>query len=86
MLSNLEMAQIMFKLARKNNWKACYDRTEHFKRFNNLDEAIKELSKRGWLVIHPKAKFTGISLNTEFKKEIVKFIEENMPQVKGAII
>ena len=40
----LEKAQIMFKLARKNNWGNCYDRTEHFKRFKNLKEQIKELS------------------------------------------
>ena len=43
--TDLEKAQIMFKLARKNNWGACYDRTEHFKRFQNLDKAIGELSK-----------------------------------------
>ena len=43
MLTNLEKAQIMFKLARKNNWNNRYDRTEHFKRFQNLNEILKEL-------------------------------------------
>jgi len=85
MLTDLEKAQIMFKLARKNNWGACYDRLEHFKRFQNLKEAIKELSKLGWIIIHPKGKFTGISLNTQFKKEIVEFIEKEMPYIKGMV-
>ena len=57
----LEEAQIMFKLARKNNWGKCYDRLEHFKRFENLEKAIKELSKIGWILIHKKGRFTGIS-------------------------
>ena len=85
MLTDLEKAKIMFKLARKNNWGAKYDRTEHFKRFQNIKEAIKELSKLGWIIAHKKQNFTGISLNTEYKKEIVEFIEKNMPYVKGAI-
>ena len=85
MLTDLEKAQIMFKLARKNNWGHRYDRTEHFKRFENLEQAIKELSNAGWLIIYKKPKFVGISLNTEHKKEIVKFIEKNMPYMKGAI-
>jgi len=84
-LSNLEKAQIMFKLTRKNNWGACYDRTEHFKRFQNLDEIIKELSKIGWMIIHKKPKYTGLSLNTEFKREIIEFIEKEMPYLKGAL-
>ena len=82
---DLEKAQIMFKLVRKNNWGHKYDRTEHFKRFQNLDEAIKELSKIGWIIIYKKSNFVGISLNTEHKKEIVDFIEKNMPHIKGAI-
>ena len=82
---DLEKAQIMFKLARKGNWGASYDRTEHFKRFQNLDQAIKELSKTGWIIIHPKGKFTGISLNSQYKKEIIEFIETQMPHVRGAI-
>ena len=85
MPTDLEKAQIMFKLTRKNNWGACYDRTEHFKRFENLKEAIKELSKLGWIIIHPKGKFTGISLNTQFKKEIIEFIEKEMPYIKGMV-
>ena len=85
MVADLEKSQIMFKLARKYNWGNCYDRTEHFKRFENLDKALKELSKIGWVIIHGKGKFTGISLNTQFKKEIIEFIEENIPYVKGMI-
>jgi GTP-sensing pleiotropic transcriptional regulator CodY len=80
-----EKAQVMFKLARKNNWNACYDRTEHFKRFQALDEIIKELSKCGWLIMHKKPKFLGISLNTQFKKEIIEFIEQYMPELRGYI-
>ena len=85
MLTDLERSQIMFKLARKNNWGAKYDRTEHFKRFQNLNEAIKELSKLKWLLIYKKTNFLGISLNTEYKKDIVDFIEKNIPELKGAI-
>ena len=85
MPTNLEKAQIMFKLTRKNNWGNCYDRTEHFKRFENLKEAIKELSKLGWIIIHPKGKFIGISLNTQHKKEIIEFIEKEMPYIKGMV-
>lgn len=82
---DLEKAQIMFKLARKNNWGNCYDRLEHFKRFQNLKETIKELSKISWIIIHKKGKFTGISLNTQFKKEIIEFIEKEIPYIKGMI-
>ena len=85
MLTDLEKAQIMFKLARKNNWGHRYDRTEHFKRFQNLNDAIKELSKLRWLLIYKKPNYIGISLNTEHKKEIVNFIEKNMPDIVGAI-
>lgn len=85
MSENLEKAQVMFKLARKNNWGACYDRLEHFKRFPNLNGSIKELSRKKWILVHKKPKFTGISLNTEFKKEIIEFIEEKMPHLKGFI-
>ena len=85
MASDLEKAQIMFKLARKNNWNNRYDRTEHFKRFQNLKELIKNLSKINWIKIHSKPNYTGISLNTEFKKEIIEFIETNIPAVKGMI-
>ena len=44
-----EKAQVMFKLTRKNNWDSCYDRTEHFKRFQNLNQIIKDLSRIGWI-------------------------------------
>jgi len=81
----LEKAQIMFKLARKDNWGNSYDRLEHFKRFPNLKIIIRELSKVGWIIIHKKEKFTGISLNTENKKELVEFIEKEMPHLKGII-
>lgn len=80
-----EKAEIMFKLARKNNWGNCYDRLEHFKRFENLELAIKELSKIGWLIIHKKGKFTGISLNTRNKREIIEFIEKEMPHLRGMV-
>ena len=85
MSSDLEKAKIMFKLTRKDNWGTCYDRLEHFKRFLNLEEHIKELSKKGWVIINKKPKFTGISLNTRYKQEIVEFIEEQMPYLKGLI-
>ena len=70
---DLEKAQIMFKLARKNNWGNKYDRTEHFKRFQNLDQAVKELSNIKWLIIHKKSRFLGISLNNSYKREIINF-------------
>ena len=80
-----EKAQIMFKLARKENWGAKYDRTEHFKRFQHLNETIKELSKTKWLFIYKKPNFIGISLNPNFKKEIKEFILFHMPEVKDMI-
>ncbi len=85
MVSDLEKAKIMFKLTRKNNWGACYDRLEHFRRFSNLEENIKQLSKKGWVIINKKPKFTGISLSTKYKKEIIEFIEGQMPYLKGLI-
>ena len=86
MASNLEKAQLMSVLARiKGNWGHKYDRTEHFKRFQNLKEIIKELSNQGWLIVHHKPNFTGISLNTQFKGEIIKFIEREMPHLAGII-
>ncbi|MDO8460095.1 MAG: hypothetical protein Q7S74_03230 [Nanoarchaeota archaeon] len=81
-----EKAQLMFKLAfSKRNWGAKYDRLEHFKRFQNLDKIIKELNKVRWLLITKKPNYTGISLNTQFKKEIIEFIELHMPGVRGWI-
>lgn len=85
MLNELEKAQIMFKLARKNNWGKCYDRTEHFKRFSSLESCIKELSKNGWIIIHKKGRFIGLSLDSQHKREIIEFIEQHMPYLKGAI-
>jgi len=86
MASDLEKAQLMSVLARsKGNWGASYDRTEHFKRFQNLKEIIKEFSKRGWIIVHKKPKFEAISLNTEYKREIIEFIEKEMPHLKGLI-
>ena len=86
MATDLEKAQLMLVLARsKGNWGEKYDRTEHFKRFQNLKEIIKELSKQGWLIVHKKPKFTGISLNTQFKREIIEFIERVMPHLKGEL-
>jgi len=85
MSSNLEKAQIMLKLARKNNWGAKYDRLEHFKRFPDLDKSIKELQKESWMIVYKKPSFTAISLNTKYKKEIIEFIEREMPYLKGTI-
>lgn len=86
MVFDLEKAQIMFKLARKNNWGNKYDRTEHFKKFSNLDKIIKELSNKEWLILHKKSKFLGISLNNSYKKEIIELIETQMPYTKGIIL
>ena len=78
-----EKAQLMFKLAySKKNWGAKYDRLEHFKRFSNLKEIVKELENVGWLIVRKKSNYTGISLNPMFKKEIIEFIEEQMPEIK----
>ncbi len=86
MATDLEKAQLMSALARKKgNWGAKYDRLEHFKRFQNLKEIVKELSKINWIKIYNKPKFIGISLNTQYKKEIIEFIEEKMPYLKGVI-
>jgi hypothetical protein len=82
----LEKAQIMFKLARgKGNWGAKYDRLEHFKRFQNLNQCVKELSKTGWILIYNKPNYVGISLNLKFKKEIIEFIEKQIPYLRGMI-
>lgn len=85
MTKEIEKAQIMRKLARKDNWNACYDRLEYFKRFPNLDECIKDLSKSNWLIIHKKPNYTGISLNSHYKKEIIEFIETKIPGIKGFV-
>ena len=86
MASDLEKARFMSALARgKSNWGASYDRMEHFKRFQNLKEIIKELSKKGWIIVHKKPKFEAVSLNTEHKREIIEFIEEQIPELKGVV-
>ena len=82
---DVEKAQVMFKLARKGNWGESYDREEHFKRFQNLREIIKELSKIGWVIIHKKPKFEAYSLNPKYKLEMIQFIEYHMPDLKGSI-
>ena len=83
---DLEKARLMSALARgKANWGASYDRMEHFERFQNLKEMIKDLSKRGWVIIHKKPGFEAISLNPKYKKEIIKFIEEQIPELKGVV-
>ena len=84
-ISDVEKAEVMFKLARKDNWGHRYDRLEHFKRFEHLSTIIKELSKTGWLLIYKKPQFTGVALNTQHKKEIIEFIENHMPHVKGMV-
>lgn len=83
---DLEKAQLMFKLARgKGNWGAKYDRLEHFKRFPNLNQIVKELSKLGWILIYNKPNYTAISLNPKFKKGIIEFVEKQLPYLKGMI-
>jgi len=81
-----EKAELMFKLAfSKKNWGAKYDRLEHFKRFSDLDKIVKELNKIDWLLIKKKPNYVGISLNTKYKKEIIEFIEEQLPYLKGML-
>ena len=87
MLSDLEKAQLMFKLAySKKNWGAKYDRLEHFKKFPNLKKIIKELKNIGWLIVKNKLSYTGISLNPQHKREIVEFIEKQLPDARGWIV
>jgi hypothetical protein len=86
MASDLDKARLMSVLARsKGNWGEKYDRTEHFKRFQDLKEIIKELSKLDWIIIHKKPNYEAISLNTKYKREIIEFIEKEMPELKGII-
>ena len=81
-----EKAELMFKLAfSKKNWGAKYDRLEHFKRFPNRDKIVKKLNKINWLIIKKKPNYRGISLNAKYKKEIIKFIEEQLPYLKGIL-
>ncbi len=81
-----EKAQLIFKLAfSKKNWGAKYDRLEHYKRFQNLKKIIKDLVNQKWILVQHKPNYTNISLNPRYKKEIVEFIETNLPEVKGMI-
>ena len=83
---DLEKAQLMYKLAVvKKNWGTKYDRLEHFKRFSNLKQIIKELLSAGWIILHKKPNYQAISLNTKYKREIIEFIEEQMPELRGNI-
>jgi hypothetical protein len=77
----VEKAQIMRKLIRKNNWGAKYDRLEHFKRFPNLDEIIKELIRKHWIIFYKKPNYKAMSLNSEFKKEIIEFVESQLKEL-----
>lgn len=82
----MEKARIMYKLAvAKKNWGAKYDRLEHFKRFPNLNQIVKELVKSNWLFLYKKPGYEAISLNPEHKREIIDFIESHLPEVKGNI-
>ena len=83
MVTNLDKAQLMYKLARsKGNWGAKYDRLEHFKRFPNLKDAVKELAKSRWILIKHKPNYTEISLNSKYKKYIIEFIKKERPYLK----
>lgn len=83
---DLEKAQLMYKLAvAKRNWGAKYDRLEHFKRFPNLNLIVKELTNLGWIIFHKKPQYNAISLNPQYKKEIIQFIESEIPELKGNI-
>ena len=83
MSSDIEKARVMFKLVRKRNWGSKYDRLEHFKRFQKIDQIIDELTDKEWIIIHKKPGFTGISLNTVYKTQIKEFTEKYMPYLKG---
>lgn len=84
--SNKEVAELLFKLARgKGNWGAKGDRLEHYKRFPNLKEIIKDYSKKGWILIKGKPTYKLISLNSHYKREIIEFIENELRDYKGYI-
>ena len=79
-----EMAMFLFRLARsKGNWGGKYDRLEHLSRFPNLKRIIKILSNKGWIILKKKPNYTGVSLNTKYKREILEFIEIKSPEYKG---
>ena len=86
MFLELEKAQLMAILARgKSNWGGKYDRLEHFKRFPNLDRIIKDLIGLKWIIYYKKPNYKAISLNPKYKREIIVFIESQMPYLKGII-
>ena len=82
----LEKAKLMSILARgKSNWGAKYDRLEHFKKFQDLDIIVKDLVRLGWLIFYKKSGYKAISLNPRYKSNIIEFIENQMPYLKGMI-
>ncbi len=86
MLLEKEKAKLMYKLASaKRNWGSKYDRLEHYKRFPNLKIILKELVNLGWILLYSKQNYKAVSLNPKFKSEIIEFIEEKMPEIRGVI-
>ena len=53
--------------------KSMYGNFGNTTKFESAKEIIKELANLGWLIVRKKPKFTGISLNTSFKKETRSF-------------
>jgi len=82
---DVEKAQIMLKPAKKRNWNNRYDRLEHFKRFPNLKRAIKELENQDFVLVRKKSNFTGISLDSSYKKEVVEFIKKQLPHLRDLV-
>ena len=79
-----EEAMFLFRLARsKGNWGGKYDRLEHLRRFPNLKRILKNLSNKGWIILKKKPNYTGVSLNTKYKREILEFIKIQLPEFKG---
>lgn len=79
-----EEAMFLFKLARsKGNWGGKYDRLEHLNRFPNIKKIIKNLSNKEWIILKKKPAYIGVSLNTKYKREILEFIEMQLPEFKG---
>lgn len=87
MATDEEKAFLMFKLAKSKGgcWGAKYDRLEHLKKFQDLDKIVKEMGNLGWIIINKKPNYTGVSLNSHYKKEIVEFIEKNLPEMRGIL-
>ncbi len=87
MSTDRERAFFMFRLTKSKGglWGNVYDRLEHFKRFQNLREIVKELDKKGFIIVRKKPEFTGVSLNPHKKKEIIEFIEKYLPEMRGMV-